>query len=119
MELLRDHPEAARSPEQRRARKAIVRCRTAAQGGHVYRCDPCGRVEYAYHSCHHRACGQCGGLAGADWLAQRQRQLLPLPYFLVTFTVPEELRALLYYLIDSVLDHSQPAPPPLVLTGIE
>ena len=94
VDLLREHPEAARTAEQRRARRAILTCRTAAQGGHVYRCDPCGRVEYAYHSCHHRACGQCGGLAGREWLEERKRELLPVPYFLVTFTVPEELREL-------------------------
>ena len=92
VELLRAHPDAARSPEQRRARKAILACRTAACGGQLYRCAPCARMEFAYHSCHHRACPNCGGLPAADWLAQRKLRLLPVPYFLLTFTVPEELR---------------------------
>src|SRR5436190_5395847 len=94
VELLRAHPHAARSPEQRRAVRAIVSCRTAARGGHLYQCGPCARVEFAYHSCQHRACPNCGGLKARDWLAERQRRLLPVPCFLLTFTVPEELRAL-------------------------
>ena len=91
-ELLRRHPGAARSPEQRRAVRAILSCRTASQGGHLYRCAPCAKLEFAYHSCHHRACPQCGALPAADWLEQRKLRLLPVPYFLLTFTVPEELR---------------------------
>ena len=93
IELLRAHPHAACSPEQHRAVRAILSCRTAARGGHLYQCAPCAKVEFAYHSCHHRACPQCGALQARDWLAQRQRRLLPVPCFLLTFTVPEELRA--------------------------
>jgi len=93
-ELLRAYPEAARSAAQRRAVRALLSCRTAARGGHLYRCDPCAKTEFAYHSCQHRACPNCGGLKASDWLEQRRRRLLPLPYFLLTFTVPEELRAL-------------------------
>ena len=92
-ELLRRHPDAARSPEQRRAVRAILSCRTASQGGHLYRCGPCATMEFAYHSCHHRACPQCGALPAADWLEERKLRLLPVPYFLLTFTIPEELRA--------------------------
>ncbi len=94
VERLRAHPGAARSPEQDRAVRAILSCRTAARGGHLYRCGPCAKFEFAYHSCQHRACPQCGGLQARDWLAERQARLLPVPYFLLTFTVPEELRAL-------------------------
>ena len=93
-QLLHAHPGAARSPEQRRAVRAILSCRTAARGGHLYRCGPCGKVEFAYHSCQHRACPNCGGLQASDWLEQRKLRLLPVPYFLLTFTIPEELRAL-------------------------
>ncbi len=93
VELLRAHPEVARSPEQDRAVRAILSCRTAARGGHLYRCGPCAKFEFAYHSCQHRACPQCGGLKARDWLEERQARLLPVPYFLLTFTVPEELRA--------------------------
>jgi hypothetical protein len=85
-------------PEQRAAARAILRCRTPALGGQLYRCDSdesragCGQVHYTYHSCNHRACPKCGYDDNAQWLAKQQSRLLPVPYFLVTFTVPEELR---------------------------
>jgi hypothetical protein len=93
-QLLRAHPHAARSSEQRRAVRAILSCRTMQRGGHLYRCGPCQKIEFAYHSCHHRACPNCGALKAHDWLEERKLRLLPVPYFLLTFTVPEELRAL-------------------------
>ena len=77
--------------EQRAAVRAILRCRTPALGGQRYRCA-CGREHFAYHSCNHRACPRCGQDDTAAWLAQQRARLLPVPYFLVTFTVPEELR---------------------------
>jgi hypothetical protein len=79
-------------PEQRAAVRAILRCRTPALGGQRYACA-CGRKEFAYHSCNHRACPRCGQDDAAAWLAQQRTRLLPVPYFLVTFTVPEQLRA--------------------------
>lgn len=91
-ELLRAHPNAARTPDQRRAVHAILSCRTPARGGQLYRCGDCERFHFAYHSCQHRACPQCGALPAADWLEQRQGRRLPVPYFLLTFTVPEGLR---------------------------
>ena len=78
-------------PEQRAAVRAILRCRTPALGGQLYRCG-CGKEHYAYHSCHHRACPRCGREDAAAWLAQQRTRLLPVPYFLVTLTVPEQLR---------------------------
>jgi hypothetical protein len=78
-------------PEQPAAARAILRCRTPALGGQLYRCS-CGREHYTYHSCNHRACPKCGYDDNAQWLAQQQSRLLPVPYFLVTLTVPEELR---------------------------
>lgn len=80
------------TPGQRRALHAILRCRTPALGGHVYRCAECAHTDYAYHSCHHRACPRCGGANTAAWTQRQTARLLPAPYFLVTFTVPEELR---------------------------
>src|SRR5208283_1265418 len=77
--------------EQRAAVRAILRCRTPALGGQRYRCD-CGKEHYAYHSCNHRACPRCGRDDAAAWLAQQRTRLLPVPYFLVTFTLPEQLR---------------------------
>jgi hypothetical protein len=78
-------------PEQRAAVRAILRCRTPALGGQLYRCG-CGKEHYAYHSCNHRACPRCGGEDAAAWLAQQRTRLLPVPYFLVTLTVPAQLR---------------------------
>ena len=80
------------TPAARRALHAILRCRTPALGGHVYRCTNCTKPDYAYHSCHHRACPRCGGAGAVEWTAQQTERLLPVPYFLVTFTVPEALR---------------------------
>jgi hypothetical protein len=77
---------------QRRALQAIVRCRTPALGGHVYRCTDCAQIDFAYHSCHHRACPRCGGARTAAWTKKQTERLLPVPYFLVTFTVPEAVR---------------------------
>jgi hypothetical protein len=79
-------------PAQRRALAAILRCRTPALGGHVYRCGACDETDFAYHSCHHRACPRCGGAGAAEWTAKQTARLLPVPYFLATCTVPEELR---------------------------
>ena len=84
-------PERVSAP-QRRALAAIRRCRTPELGGHVYRCADCAGTDFAYHSCHHRACPRCGGNRTAAWTAQQEARLLPVPYFLVTFTVPEQLR---------------------------
>jgi hypothetical protein len=84
-------PESA-SAAARRALAAIRRCRTPELGGHVYRCAGCDETDFAYHSCHHRACPRCGGQRAAAWAQKQTSRLLPVPYFLVTFTVPEELR---------------------------
>ena len=80
------------TPAPRRALLAITRCRTPALGGHLYRCTACDETDFAYHSCHHRACPRCGGERTAEWTARQTERLLPVPYFLVTFTVPEQLR---------------------------
>lgn len=80
------------APAPRRALAAIRRCRPPALGGHVYRCADCAGTDFAYHSCHHRAGPRCGGNRTAAWTARQEARLLPVPYFLVTFTVPEALR---------------------------
>lgn len=77
--------------EQHAAVRAILRCRTPALGGQRHRCA-CGREHFAYHSCNHRACPRCGQGDAEAWLAQQRTRLLPVPYFLVTLTVPEQLR---------------------------
>ena len=81
-------------PSHHRAFKDIQECRTPALGGHVYSCDPCGHQEYAYHSCRNRSCPKCHTQDSQDWLQARQKDLLPVGYFHVVFTVPQELRLL-------------------------
>ncbi len=61
---------------------------TAALGGHVEQCDDCGLTRVAYNSCRNRHCGKCQAAARAEWLAARQSELLPVPYFHVVFTLP-------------------------------
>ncbi|MBV8187185.1 MAG: IS91 family transposase [Alphaproteobacteria bacterium] len=73
---------------ERRVIGAITICRTAALGGHVEQCDDCGAVRIAYNSCRNRHCPKCQGSARAEWLAARQAELLPVPYFHVVFTLP-------------------------------
>jgi hypothetical protein len=79
-------------PEQRAALAAILRCHTPACGGGLYGCPHCARKHFVYHRCGHRACGQCGQAQRLRWQSHQQERLLPVPYFLVTFTVPKELR---------------------------
>lgn len=74
---------------QRRTLRAISVCRTAALGGHKRRCDQCGHEEISYNSCRDRHCPKCQGSARARWLEERERDLLPVPYFHVVFTLPE------------------------------
>ena len=73
---------------ERRVMAAIEACRTPALGGHVEQCGDCGLVRCAYNSCRNRHCPKCQGLARAEWLAARQAELLPVPYFHVVFTLP-------------------------------
>jgi hypothetical protein len=81
-------------PSHRQVLRAIVNCRTAVLGGHVYHCDACDEPVYHYHSCRNRHCPQCQHGAGQRWLAKQQQLLLPVPYFLLTFTLPDKLRSL-------------------------
>jgi hypothetical protein len=80
-------------PSHRRAFKDILRCRTLAMGGHVFECNHCGRLQYAYHSCRNRSCPKCYKSDTQAWLQGRQNELLPVPYYHVIFTLPHELRA--------------------------
>lgn len=84
------------SPPQHRAIWAITHCRTPALGGRVFDCKPCGRRHFAFHSCNHKACPLCGSAANANWVRREQRKLVNAPYFLVTFTLPSELRCLFF-----------------------
>jgi Putative transposase/Transposase zinc-binding domain len=70
---------------------AIEHCRTDTLGGHVYQCPECGERVYRYHSCRDRHCPKCQGEKAYRWLAQQHELLLPVPYFMLTFTLPDEL----------------------------
>jgi len=89
----------------RQVLKKILSCRTPALGGHLFRCPSCPGFDYRYHSCNDRHCPQCGQTDADDWLQrQRARLLLPTPYFLLTFTVPQELRMIIRSHLQITLD---------------
>jgi len=81
---------------QRRVMSAIEQCRTVALGGHVEQCDACGNQRIAFNSCRNRHCPKCQSLVRAQWLQDRQTELLPVEYFHVVFTVPQEIAAITY-----------------------
>jgi len=87
---------AAMMPSSHRAAlHAIAACRTPMLGGHIAQCDHCGREHVLFHSCRHRACPRCGYDATTRWLEAQRALLLPVPYFHVVFTLPQELRRLI------------------------
>jgi hypothetical protein len=92
-EFRQAHTESL-SGVQKRVLRAIERCRTAALGGHLERCDQCDHERNAYNSCANRHCPKCQSLARADWLAKRQTELLQCEYFHVVFTLPQQLATL-------------------------
>lgn len=85
---------ASMLPSHRRAIDDIVNCRTAALGGQVWRCEACNTEVFSYHSCGNRSCPKCHTAQTQEWLERRQAELLPVPYFHITITVPAELRVL-------------------------
>ena len=99
--IFREHGPAWReanrghvSLDQLKVMSAIERCRTAALGGHVARCEnaACGHTHIAYNSCANRHCPKCQAAASRRWLADRETDLLPVPYFHVVYTLPSKLR---------------------------
>lgn len=88
------HPVTYR---QERVLDAIVNCRTAAMGGHVEQCDQCVYSRIGYNSCRNRHCPKCQSLARAKWVEARRAELLPVEYFHVVFTLPEQLARIAYY----------------------
>ena len=92
----RQHHAESLSRGQRCVMSAIERCRTAALGGHVEQCDACGHQRIAFNSCRNRHCPKCQSLVRAQWLADRQADLMPVEYFHVVFTLPEEIAAIAY-----------------------
>ncbi len=101
--IFRDHGAAWRAANaghvslgQLKVMSAIERCRTAALGGHVARCRDCAHIRIAYNSCRNRHCPKCQGAAARDWLAARQAELLPVPYYHVVFTLPAAIADIAY-----------------------
>jgi Putative transposase/Transposase zinc-binding domain len=102
-DIFRDHGAAWRaanaghvSLDQLKVMSAIERCRTAALGGHVERCEKCSHTVIAYNSCRNRHCPKCQGAAAREWLAEREAELLPVPYFHVVFTLPAAIADIAY-----------------------
>jgi hypothetical protein len=77
-----------------KATQAIVKCRTAALGGHLDQCDNCEELKVSYNSCRNRNCPKCGNLKKEQWILDRTSELLPIPYFHTVFTIPHELNPL-------------------------
>jgi len=103
-DILRAHGEAFRrahaghlSLGQLKVMSAIEACRTAVLGGHVARCDDCRHLAVSYNSCRNRHCPKCQGAAARAWLAEREADLLPVPYFHVVFTLPGPLAAIAFH----------------------
>jgi Putative transposase/Transposase zinc-binding domain len=84
------------SLDQLKVMSAIERCRTAALGGHVARCEDCACTTIAYNSCRNRHCPKCQGAAAREWLAEREAELLAVPYFHVVFTLPARIASIAY-----------------------
>jgi hypothetical protein len=102
-DIFRDHGAAWRranvghvSLDQLKVMSAIERCRTAALGGHVARCEGCAHTVIAYNSCRNRHCPKCQGTAAREWLAAREADLLPVGYFHVVFTLPAAIADIAY-----------------------
>src|SRR5205823_748870 len=112
-DIFRDHGPAWRianaghiSLGQLKVMSAIESCRTAAlvglqptglsRGGHVERCEACAHTRIAYNSCRNRHCPKCQGAAARDWLADREAELLPVPYYHVVFTLPAPIADIAY-----------------------
>ena len=102
-DIFRDHGAAWRhanaghvSLDQMKVMSAIERCRTVALGGHVARCEDCAHTVIAYNSCRNRHCPKCQGAAAKQWLAEREAELLPVPYFHVVFTLPGPIADIAY-----------------------
>src|SRR5436305_7823956 len=102
-DIFRDRGPAWRSAnaghvslDQLKVMAAIENCRTAALGGHVLRCEKCSHTLIAYNSCRNRHCPKCQGAAAKEWLAERETELLPVPYFHVVFGLPGQIADIAY-----------------------
>ena len=103
-DIFRDHGAAWRQSQaghlslgQLKVMSAIERCRSAALGGHVLRCQACEQIQVAYNSCRNRHCPKCQASAALRWLEARQADLLPVDYYHLVFTLPSQISAIAYY----------------------
>ena len=102
-DIFRGHGQAWRKANaghvslgQLKVMSAIESCRTAALGGHVARCEKCAHTQISYNSCRNRHCPKCQGAAAKEWLAERETELLPVPYFHGVYTLPAAIRDIAY-----------------------
>ena len=100
-DYLRDHSVPA---FQQIAIRHILLCRTPALGGHLWQCSSCGHQAVLYNSCRNRHCPTCQGAAREAWLAKRMKELLPVPYFHVVFTLPHDLNPLIRHNREMLID---------------
>jgi hypothetical protein len=82
-------------PTHRQAIQDITDCRTEVMGGHVFQCNHCKQLRYAYHSCKNRSCPTCHEADRKAWLEKRRQERLPVPYFHAVFTLPKELQEII------------------------
>ena len=115
-DIFRGHGQAWRevnaghvSLGQLKAMSAIENCRTAALRGHVVRCEDCTHEDIAYNSCRNRHCPKCQGAAARAWLAEREAELLPVPYCHLVFTLPAAVADIAYHNKATIYD-LQPSP---------
>ena len=98
-DVVREHGDDYRrahcpSAAQEAVLNHIAECRTAALGGHLEQCDSCGHQRISYNSCRDRHCPKCQNTARAEWITERLERLLPVPYFHLVFTIPDDLNPL-------------------------
>ena len=110
-DIFRGHGQAWREANaghvslgQLKVMSASENCRTAALGGHVARCEDCAHEAIAYNSCRNRHCPRCQGAAARAWLAERESELLPVPYYHLVFTLPAAIAAIAYHNKSTVYD---------------
>jgi hypothetical protein len=96
-QILQQYHHTSSHPHVQRVMMQLKKCKTSELGFHLYQCSEadCAQYKYQYHSCHNRHCPQCGGFQKQEWIEQRRRELLPIGYYHVVFTLPHELNSII------------------------